>query len=174
MPSAPLASTAPPVQHDLLVIGCGNPLRGDDGAGPECIRRLAARGLPPGVAALDAGTAGIDVVLRMREASRVILVDACRSGRAAGEIVSLSVADLAGLPSSGRLDIHSFRWSDAVALARTLVGDGPPPDVSAWLVEGASFEPGTGLSPAVDAAVARLVEELSRRGTPSPTAVRMA
>ena len=30
-----------------LVIGCGNVLRGDDAVGPELVRRLRARGLPP-------------------------------------------------------------------------------------------------------------------------------
>lgn len=144
---------------DLLVIGCGNPLRGDDGAGPECVRRLVGRGLPAGVAAIDAGTGGVDVVLRMREASRVILVDACHSGRPAGAVVALSSTDLDRLPPSGRLDTHGFRWSDALALARALAA-GAMPACSARLVEGAAFEPASGLSPAVDRGVDRLVDLL--------------
>ena len=144
----------------VLVIGCGNPLRGDDGAGPECVRRLIARGLPAGVAAVDVGTGGVDVVLRMREAEQVILVDACRSGRLPGSLVSLSAADVAGLPPSGHLDLHIFRWSDAAALANALGGNGPGPLIAARLVEGAAFEPGSGLSPAVDAGVERLVDAL--------------
>lgn len=146
-------------RHGILVIGCGNSLRGDDGAGPECVRRLAARGLPPGTAAVDAGTAGADVVLRMREAERVILVDCCASGLPAGSLVPLSAAEIAALPSSDRLDIHAFRWSDAVALVRSL-SPGGGPAVSARLVEGLAFEPGSGLSPAVDGAVERLAEAL--------------
>jgi len=150
------------IPPSVLVIGCGNPLRGDDGAGPECVRRLIARGLPAGVAAVDVGTGGVDVVLRMREAEQVILVDACRSGRLPGSLVSLSAADVAGLPPSGHLDLHIFRWSDAAALANALGGNGPHPLIAARLVEGAAFEPGSGLSPAVDAGVERLVDALHR------------
>lgn len=159
MPSIPLTARGSSGRLGILVIGCGNPLRGDDGAGPECVRRLAARGLPAGTAAVDAGTGGADVVLRMREAEAVILVDACVSGRAPGSLVPLSAADLAALPPANRLDLHDFRWSDALALARSLHRGGGPA-VSARLVEGACFEPGSGLSAAVDGAVERLAESI--------------
>ena len=144
----------------MVVVGCGNLLRGDDGAGPECVRLLAAGGLPPGVTVIDAGTSGVDVVLRMRGAGRVILVDACRSGRPPGSLTSLSAAELAALPTDGPLDIHAFRWIDALRLSRALGGSPPPAAVSARLVEGLEFAPGAGLSPPVAAAVARLAAEL--------------
>jgi hydrogenase maturation protease len=158
MPTTP--DSSPLGSPHVLVVGCGNLLRGDDGAGPECVRLLAAGGLPPGVTAIDAGTSGVDVVLRMRGASRVILVDACRSGRPPGSLTSLSAAELAALPLEGPLDIHAFRWIDAVRLSRALGGSQPPSVVSARLVEGLAFAPGAGLSPPVAAAVARLAAEL--------------
>lgn len=158
-----------------MVVGCGNLLRGDDGAGPECVRLLVAGGLPPGVTAIDAGTSGVDVVLGMRGASRVILVDACRSGRPPGSLTSLSASELATLPMDGPLDIHAFRWIDAVRLSQALSGARLPAAVSARLVEGGEFAPGAGLSPPVAAAVARLAgdlrAELQGEGAVPPTAV---
>ena len=59
----------------ILVIGCGNVLRGDDAAGPILVRRLGDRGLPEGVRCIDGGTGGIDVVLQMRGVPEVILID---------------------------------------------------------------------------------------------------
>lgn len=145
---------------DVVVVGCGNLLRGDDGAGPECVRRLAEAGLPAGVIAIDAGTSGADVVLCMRGANRVILVDACQSGRPPGSLLRLSPAELAEIPAAGPLDIHAFRWIDAVALCRALGGEAPAPRISVWLVEAAECTPGRGLSPAVAAAVSRLAVQL--------------
>jgi len=144
----------------LLVVGCGNRLRGDDGAGPECVRLLAAGGVPPGTAVVDAGTGGVDVVLSIRGASLVIFVDASRSGLPPGSLTCLSAADLSALPETGPCDLHAFGWLDALRLTRALAGEGPAPQVSAWLVEGADFAPGDGLSPPVAAAVARLVRHL--------------
>jgi len=76
-------------RHDVVVVGCGNLLRGDDAAGPECVRLLAESGLPAGAIAIDAGTSGADVVLCMRRANHVILVDACQSGRPPGFLLRL-------------------------------------------------------------------------------------
>lgn len=146
--------------HDVVVVGCGNLLRGDDGAGPECVRLLAASGLPAGVIAIDAGTSGADVVLRMRGANRVIFVDACQSGGRPGSLLRLTAADLAEVTVAGPLDIHAFRWIDAVRLTRALTAEDPGPAVSAWLVEGIDFTPGSGLSPPVAAAVERLATEI--------------
>ena len=159
-------------RYAVLVIGCGNLLRGDDGAGPECVRLLAEAGLPAGVTALDAGTSGVDVVLSIRQASRVILIDCCRSGRPPGSLVGLSAAELAAIPGGGALDIHAFRWIDAVRLTLALTGAGPAAAISAWLIEGAEFAPGSGLSPAVAVAVSRLAADIRASLDPAaPAAV---
>lgn len=151
----------------LLVIGCGNPLRGDDGAGPEVVRRLAARGAAH-VRCVDAGTSGADVVLAMCGHDEVVIVDACRSGAAAGTIHEIAVApDGGAVPQPGgppRLALHAFRWDQAVALGRSLLGAGFPRRVTAVLVEGARFEPGAALSPATAAAVDEVVARLVAGG----------
>lgn len=147
---------------DVLVIGCGNVLRGDDGAGPELVRRLVARGLPPGVRCVDAGTGGVDAALAMRGAAEVIVVDACRSGMPPGTLHEVPAADVAGVPPRG-LDIHAVRWDHAITLARSLLGGEFPRRVTACLVEAESFEPGAPLSPAVDRALDVLAEQLAAR-----------
>ena len=59
-----LPPTAPPA--DLLVIGCGNLLRGDDAVGPILVRKILDRNLPPNIRLADGGTAGMDVAFAMR------------------------------------------------------------------------------------------------------------
>lgn len=142
-----------------LVIGCGNPLRGDDGAGPEVVRRLGGRDLPASVRIVDAGTGGIDAALAMRDATRVIVVDACRGAGPPGEVVEAAIDALpaaAAVPPAA--DLHGCRWAEAIALVRAL-DPAWNAGVTVFLVGGASFDPGIGLSPEVE----RAVEEVCTR-----------
>jgi hydrogenase maturation protease len=143
-----------------LVIGCGNTLRGDDAAGPELVRRLRDRGLPPHVGCVDAGTGGLDVALHMRNIPEVILVDACRSVSEPGSLFEVSGAELEAIPPPAGLNLHAFRWNHALALARCLLADEYPDVVTAYLVEGERFDAEEGLSPAVSEAIDRLADLL--------------
>lgn len=154
-----------------LVIGCGNLLRGDDAAGPVLVRRMRERGVPAGVECADAGTAGIDVAFRMRGVPEVILVDACRSGSEPGALIVVPGSEVEHSPSGAGINLHAFRWDHAIAFSRWLLEDHYPGKVTAYLIEGESFEPGDGLSPAVERAVdalaTRLCATLSLAGTQS-------
>jgi hydrogenase maturation protease len=148
---------------NTLIIGCGNLLCGDDAAGPTLVRRLEQRGLPAGVRCIDAGTGGIDVALRMRGVPEVILVDACRSGAEPGSLFEVPAAEIETLPPLSGVTLHAVRWNHAVACGRQLLGPDYPPRVSAFLVEGRSFEPGSGISPPVCRAVETLADLLLAR-----------
>lgn len=60
---------------DVLVVGCGNLLRGDDGVGPILVRHPWERGVPDGARLVDGGTAGMDVAFQMRGAGWVVIID---------------------------------------------------------------------------------------------------
>ena len=151
-----------------LVIGCGNILRGDDAAGPVLIRRLWDRGLPDGVLCADGGTGGMDVAFQMRGVPEVILVDACRSGSEPGSLFEVAGEEVENLPPLTGINLHSFRWDHAIAFGHWLLKDEYPVKVTAFLIEGAEFEVGAPLSPAVDAAVDRLANLLLARLAPTP------
>jgi hydrogenase maturation protease len=143
-----------------LVIGCGNPLRGDDAVGPVLIRRLLERGLPEGVEVADAGTSGMDVAFRMRGAHRVVLVDAATTGGEPGTLYRLAGADVETLPPLEGLNLHSFRWDHALAFGHWLLKDEYPEDVVVYLIEAGGFEFGEPLTPAVEVAMDELVDRL--------------
>ena len=69
-----------PPGYAVLVVGCGNLLRGDDGVGPVLVRHLWERGVPDGARLVDGGTAGMDVAFQMRGAAAVVIIDAFRNG----------------------------------------------------------------------------------------------
>jgi hydrogenase maturation protease len=139
-----------------LVVGCGNLLRGDDAAGPILVRLLADRDLPAGVRLVDGGTAGMDVAFAMR----VIVVDASRIGVEPGTIHRVPGEELTDLtPPEGNL--HRFKWDQALGFAKWLLKDEYPQDITVWLVEGQSFDPGGVLTPAVQASVERIADKIA-------------
>ena len=139
-----------------LVLGIGNDLRGDDGAGLEVARRLRAAGVRAlGCAGDPSGL--LDVWEGERD---VILVDAVRSGAAPG---TLHRMDARARPLPTRLfcgSTHHVGVADAVELGRAL--GRLPERLRIVGIEGESFATGTGLSPAVDRAVEAVAAELSR------------
>jgi hydrogenase maturation protease len=141
----------------VLVVGCGNLLRGDDGVGPILIRHLWDRGIPEGTQIVDGGTAGMDVAFRMRGAERVVLIDAARTGAEPGTVYRVPGPAVADLPPLAGLHTHSFRWDHALAFADWLLKDEYPQDVTIFLIEIASAEPGAELSPPVRRGMERVI-----------------
>ncbi len=158
-PAVPIRSHA-----DVLIIGCGNLLRGDDAVGPVLIRRLWERGIPDNVHCADGGTGGMDVAFQMRGVSHVMLVDACSTGdhriSPPGSLYVVPGEEVEQLPPLSGINLHAFRWDHALAFARWLLKDEYPKRVTVYLIEGQSYEIGDPLSPVVDAAINRLVQYL--------------
>jgi hydrogenase maturation protease len=143
---------------ELLVVGCGNLLRGDDGVGPILVRHLWDRGMPEGVRLVDGGTAGMDVAFQMRGAGRVVIVDASATGAPPGTIYRVPGAELAELPPLDGLHTHSFRWDHAIAFARWALADSCPSDITVFLIEAANVAFGADLSPDVSSAMEEVID----------------
>ncbi len=141
----------------LLVVGCGNLLRGEDGVGPILVRHLWEDGVPAGVRLVDGGTAGMDVAFQMRGAARVVIVDAATTGRARGTVYQVPGPALEDLPPLAGLHTHSFRWDHALAFGRWLLGEAYPDDVTVYLVEVGDFTPGAELSAEVRAGMEQVL-----------------
>ena len=77
----------------VVVLGCGNTLFGDDGLGPRTVALLLEQGgLPEGTACIDAGTSLrtllTDMVLMQAPARRIIVLDAVQQpGRVPGSVL---------------------------------------------------------------------------------------
>lgn len=151
-----------PARCEVLVVGCGNILRGDDAVGPVLVRELMARGLPDGVRVVDGGTAGMDVAFGMRGASRVVIVDAATTGASAGTIYRVPADALAELPPLEGVHTHNFRWDHALAFADWLLGPEKPTDITVFLVEADEMEPGAALTEKVAAAMEQVIELLQQ------------
>lgn len=159
----------PPEPCDLLVIGCGNILRGDDAVGPILIRTLFTRGVPDGVRLVDGGTSGMDVAFGMRGARRVVIVDAAHTGAEAGTVYKVPAAELEELPPIDGLHTHNFRWDHALAFSEWLLGPERPTDITVFLVEVSGTEFGATMTPEVEASMNQVGDLIERDFYPDPS-----
>lgn len=149
----------------LVVIGCGNTNREDDGVGVVVAQRLAERlrrHPVPGVRAFDCGTGGMDVMFAARGAEALVVVDACRSGAEPGAVFDVPGEVLESLPEPS-FSLHDFRWQHALAAGRRIFAEEFPRDVRVLLVEVERTGLGLELSAPVRTAADRLHERLLGR-----------
>lgn len=139
-----------------LVIGIGNPDRGDDGAGLEVARRLRLCGLPQ-ADLLECDGEATALMAAWRERARVIVVDAALGGGQPGSVRRF-VAHLGPLSARLQSSTHAWGLSEALELARSL--GQLPPCVIVYALEGRSFEPGARLSAAALRAVEQACEQV--------------
>ena len=137
----------------IVVIGCGSLLRGDDAVGPILVRHLWEAGVPDDVTLVDGGTAGMDVAFKMKGARQVVIVDAADTGAEPGTIYRVPGQELEDLPAVDGLHMHQFRWDHALAFGRWLLGDEYPDDITVFLNEIESTEPGAALTDRVEASM---------------------
>ncbi|MEM8678706.1 MAG: hydrogenase maturation protease [Planctomycetota bacterium] len=145
---------------DSLIIGCGNILRGDDAAGPVCIRRLWDHGVPENVRCADGGTGGMDVAFQMRGVPHVTLIDACNTGSESGTIFEVPGSEVEQLPPLSGINMHAFRWDHALAFGRWLLKDDYPEDILVYLIEGREYAVGAPLTDVVSEAIDKVVQRL--------------
>lgn len=138
-----------------LVIGIGNPWRGDDGAGPAAVERLVAEGVPDGAAAIVVHQLTPDLAEPISSAGRVIFVDAAVDLQAG----AIGIRDLTP-DASRRPTTHHLEPAAVLALSTTLYGRAP----SATLVTigAAQFDEVDRLSEPVHQAIGEVVVVLRR------------
>lgn len=153
----------------VVVLGVGNPLMADDGAGIEALQRLQARWqLSDAVHCVDGGTWGMALLPELDDADVLILLDAIESGRPAGTLVRISGEHVPRrLPP--HLSPHEINLHELFAL--TDLRGTTPACVVALGVQPAVVDWHVGLTPRVAAAIDGLADaaarELDTLGYPS-------
>jgi len=141
------------VRH-RLVIGVGNPDRGDDGAGTAVARQLMGRN----DCALEVRECTGDATLLMSAWTGfddVILVDACRGAGPSGSIHRIGPDEVDRVAWLQHASTHSLGVATAIGLARVL--GTLPSRLVIYAIEARHSLEGEGLSPEVDHAVHEVV-----------------
>ena len=139
-----------------VVIGVGNPDRGDDGAGPAVASRV------------ETAVSSVTTVIRRSDPTSVVddlagaetayLVDATRSGVEPGTVRRIEVGDAPLAAAGVRYSSHGLDVAEAIELARAV--GGLPRRLVVFGVEGQDFRLGADLSPAVDKATRVIAERI--------------
>jgi hydrogenase maturation protease len=107
-----------------LVLGLGNLVHADDGAGVHAIQKLSVDPrVPPGVVLLDGGTQGLGLLHHISGVRRLLVIDAVDAGQTPGTILRFEGKALQGLP--GKASVHSLGFADMM-VALQLLGETPP------------------------------------------------
>lgn len=147
-------------QKRIVVIGIGNPYRGDDGAGVAVVRKIS-----------ELSITGVTVIIQDGEAARlieswnendsVIVVDTVSSGQDPGVLVRFdAVEDPLPVKYFSHSSTHSFSLAEAVELARVL--DKLPARLVIYGIEGKNFDNGSEISSEVTATIEEVTERIIR------------
>ena len=140
----------------VLVAGIGNLFCGDDGFGPEVVRRLAASGtLPAEVRAVDYGIRGMHLAYDLLDGyDALVIVDLVPEGDTPGAVAVVEGGD--GDHGHGDFDPHGMAPVAVLASLADLGGRLPPTYVVGCRPQDVGER--IGLSPEVEAAVPRAMD----------------
>ena len=145
-----------------VVLGLGNVLHRDDGAGPQAIRRLCADPrVPAGVSLLEGGTLGLELLPYIWDCARLIVIDAVDVGGSPGTLIRVSGEELNALP--GNSNVHQLGVADLLVALRMLAERQPQvvllgvqPENTDW-----SCELSSGVAATIDSLVEATIRELN-------------
>lgn len=133
----------------ILVLGIGNLVMSDDGIGVRVVQRLAERyRFPAGVTLLDGGTLGLDLLPKLEGVTRLLVLDAIETGGRPGTVVRLADDEIP-IAMATKISPHQMGLKDLLSVAMLMGFD--PEEMVLWGVQPEQIEMGMELSPAVEA-----------------------
>lgn len=140
----------------VLVAGIGNVFFGDDGFGPQVVRRLDLACLAPRVDVSDYGIRGLHLAYELLDGryGTLILVDAVPMGETPGTLEVIEVEDMGQFGQ--QLDAHSM--SPATVLSAIQALGAVAPRVVVVGCQPRAVDTGMNLTPEVTAALDRAAE----------------
>jgi len=146
-------------EGESVVIGLGNPYMMDDGVGIQAAKELKRKDLGAGVRIYEYQTLELSLLWQFRGASKVIVVDALRSGGTPGTVSTYFITPKEG-PMLELPSLHALQLYDMFDLASQ--AEALPCPVTIVGVEPESCNPGEGLTEKVSAALPRVLEAVVR------------
>jgi hydrogenase maturation protease len=145
----------------ILIVGIGNVLLGDEGLGSHILERLENLNLPDSVTLLNCGTDLLSMQNFYAAQSRIIILDAIQAGRKPGTLHCIREYDFDRFlrkPESA----HQLSAIEAVLLLKKMFLEYAKAEFIFLGIEPASTSIGQELSPAVEAAIPFLLEEIKK------------
>jgi len=145
------------LSREIVIIGVGNPLMGDDGIGIHVAEALRLEVLPRNVAVFDAETRAFDVLEYMNGSDKAVIVDAYNKGGKPGNIYRFTFAPSSEvLDESINLSMHDINFIDALRAGREVYE--LPEEIVILGIEPRILECSLDLSPELNNALPKIIE----------------
>jgi hydrogenase maturation protease len=141
---------------DTVIVGLGNLLLKDDGAGVHTIRALEKEILPPSVELVDGGTSTLSLLSYFVGCPKIIIIDALQAGLPPGTIYRLRPEDIPHYRSE-HLSIHDVQILDVIKMAAMI---GEQPEVVILGIEPQEIASGLELTPVIEERIPSLVQSV--------------
>lgn len=140
----------------IVVLGVGNLLMKDEGAGVEAANRLGQAALPDNVKVIDGATAGLDLLSYFSDYDYVIVIDVVRAGGEIGAIYRFGPEDANKSFGAINTSLHEIGIIDVWNMAKIFKDHVAQTTIIA--IEPVEIDWGVGLTPQIEAKIPELVE----------------
>ncbi len=139
---------------NVLVLGVGNILLSDEGAGVRAVEELRNRyDCPDTVEIVDGGTVGFELLPYFEDRSHILILDAVNTGNKPGTIVRI---DDPPAFLQKKISPHQIGLADVMGIA--VITDNMPQNIALFGIEPKELSTGLELSPEVARNLSQLVD----------------
>jgi hydrogenase maturation protease len=139
---------------NVLVLGIGNILLSDEGAGVKAAEELQNRyDCSDAVEIVDGGTVGFELLPYFENRSHILIIDAVKTGNKPGTIVRI---DDPPAFFQKKVSPHQIGLADVMGIA--VITDNMPQNIALFGIEPKELSTGLELSPEVDGNLSQLVD----------------
>ena len=139
---------------NVLVLGIGNILLSDEGAGVRAVEELRNRyDCPDTVEIVDGGTVGFELLPYFEDRSHILILDAVNTGNKPGTIVRI---DDPPAFLQKKISPHQIGLADVMGIA--IITDNMPQNIALFGIEPKDLSTGLELSPEVARNLSQLVD----------------
>ena len=146
-------------RHKIAVIGLGNTLLADEGAGLHATRILGEKLKGKEIDLVEAGTCGMNLLHQFDEREKIIFIDAGNCGIQPGEFRRFHLDEVNSLKEAKGYSLHEFDLIDFLDIAPRIRQKGNP-DVVIYCIQPDEIAMSEKLSPVVEQALPSLVEQV--------------
>lgn len=108
------------MSKDKLVVGLGNVLLKDEGAGVRCVEYLKKMRPTQDIELVDGGTSGFAILEVMKEFKKTVIVDAVDMGKEPGYIACFDAGRVLSLPSGAKFSLHEMNLVDVIQVGKKI------------------------------------------------------
>ncbi len=156
------SKTATHDRRQIIIVGIGNSLLGDEGVGNYIVQRLSQEEFGPAIRIADCGTDLLKMMSHLDQPDLIIIVDAVNGSRPPGSIYRFSKDQILKMHGENKA-AHNLSAVAVIQLLDKTVAAFQKADVVLFGIQPAQLAKGAGLSPTVSAAADKLIDELKKR-----------